>query len=367
LSKTTHHSQSALFAAAASLLIAALLWISSACPGKAQAQGFDLDVWRDPQVEIAVPTGWNRIEASWVAERMLIATPASVDPQAILSSSGLDVDAAIHVKIDALDPVLQQMPLEEIAEAMIHEVSERLKGEGLEFRVLGRGESTVGGTKGVIVSTRQGSMISHALLTRTDGYLFEVALTYEASEADRYQMLVQPVLGSVRFKEGTVQVPTEERTTLLARLRVPRGWHEYTEEGAVPQVVISREQLAQRGDRYHAGFSILKIADYRHVFNLSPQASLDEVYAAWLEAYVRGMADSAYRLLQAGLLAHATGPSFLIEASFQDPLSGRYVQLFNLVTALGDDFYVAVYEAPVEEFYQLRQAYLDSISTIRWR
>lgn len=329
-----------------------------------------LQVWQDPQVEFAHPPGWYRSEAAWVAERILIVTPSplSVDPGELFAPVGLDVNAAIHVKIDALDPLLRELPLDEIAAALVEQVSEQLTGEGLEFQVLGLGQTTIDGHEAVIVTTRQDTMISHALLVRSEEYLYEVALTYDAAEADNYQTLVQPILASVKLKDGaSASVLTEERTTLLARLRVPRQWHERTSEGAVPQVVISREALSGAGARYQAGISLLKITGYRRALNLSPQMSQEEVYDAWLRAYLEGLSGSSYRLVNAGLVEHAAGPSLLIELSFHDRASRRYVQLFNLVTALQDDLYIAVYEAPVEEFYRLRATYLDSIASIVWR
>lgn len=342
-------------------------WIAAwlvAAPAAAQAPS--LETWRDPQVEVALPAGWHRLETAWVAERILLATPSPVEANDVAALDALDVEAALHVKIDALDPVLQSLSLDAIADAMLQQLEERLRGSGLELQVIGRGETWVSGYEAVVVSTRQDTTVSHALLARTDRYLYEVALTYESAVADRYQVLVQPVLSSVRLKDGEgAPVALEEHSTLLGSLRAPAGWHPYAEEGNVPRVVISREPVQGEGSRYLAGVALLKLPGYRR--QLPPDAGLEAIYRSWLDAYVQAISETPYRLLNAGVVSHEAGPSLFIEASFQDGATGRFVQLFNLVTLVGDDFYIAVYEAPVEEFHLFRDAYLESLMSLRWR
>lgn len=351
-----------------SLALAALVWSLSPLPALAQQGGRDLEIWSDPQIRLPIPQGWHRLEASWVAERILIATPVPVSASELFDGDEIDVPAIVHVKIDALDPLLQGMPLDKIADGMIEEHSTRLKEAQLEFEVLARGERRTGGRPSVAVTTRQDSTINHALFVRTQGYLYEVTLAYELEHAAVYEGLADQIFDGVELKSiDAGSISMEPRETLLARLAAPRGWHEHTVEGGLPQVVISKENTVSTGGRYRTGISLLKITEYRRAFNLSDSATLDDVYGLWLQSYVSGMTGVPYRLLQAGEIVLDSGVSLLIEASFEDRAAGHFTQLFNVVTAVGDDFYIATFEAPVDEFYLLRPAYLESIAGLRWR
>lgn len=344
------------------LLLAAISLVS--LPGQSQSAILEWEVWSDPQIDLPVPRGWHRTELTWVAERILIATPTPPETELSVADGGLDAPAVIHVKIDALDSLLFNMPLAEIAGAMVEEISGRLEAEGLDHEVLERSELTVGDREAFKVVVRQDTTVSHVLLFRTEGYLYEVTVGYEQEHGAAYEALVAPVLAGVRPKSPPADsIALEFRTTLLARLPAPSGWHERTTEGELPQVIISQEDARGAGRRYQTGISLLKIPLNSEV---SP-SGLGELYGIWLESYVAEMSGGPFRLIQAGEILLDSGPSFLIEASFQDPQSGSFTQLFNVITAVGDRLYIATFEAPVETFHLVRPAFLESIARLEWR
>src|SRR5690606_41427488 len=70
-------------------------WIAAwlvAAPAAAQAPS--LATWPDPQVEVALPAGWHRLETAWVAERILLATPSPVEANDV---AALDEIGRAHV------------------------------------------------------------------------------------------------------------------------------------------------------------------------------------------------------------------------------------------------------------------------------
>ena len=342
----------------AALAVFLFVFVSS----QAQAASLQWDVWSDPQIALPVPRGWHRTEVAWVAERILIATPTPLSEDLATLEGGLETPAVIHVKIDALDPLLQGLPLSEVADAMVKELSERAQAEGLELEVLERGELVIGSVPAVKVVMRQGSTVSHVALFRAEGYLYEVTVGYDEVEGAAYEAAVAPVLAGVQPKAPQADHALETRTTLLARLPAPSDWHVRTIEGALPQVVISKEESAV-GARYETGISLLKFSLQQAV---SPE-ELEDLYELWLRSYVAELSGGPFRLLQAGEIQLGRHRSFLIEASFQDPESGAFTQVFNVITALGDQLYIATFEAPVAEFHRLRPIYLEGIAGLQWR
>ena len=234
--------------------------------------------------------GWHRLEASWVAERILIATPVPVSASELFDGDEIDVPAIVHVKIDALDPLLQGMPLDKIADGMIEEHSTRLKEAQLEFEVLARGERRTGGRPSVAVTTRQDSTINHALFVRTQGYLYEVTLAYELEHAAVYEGLADQIFDGVELKSiDAGSISMEPRETLLARLAAPRGWHEHTVEGGLPQVVISKEKTAEhRRTIPNRHLSPQDLPSTARPSTYPDSATLDDVYGLWLQSYCVG-------------------------------------------------------------------------------
>lgn len=351
------------------VLALALALTGPACVEPVAASGaVELEIWSDPQLELPIPKGWHRLEAAWVAERILIATPTPVEQEELSSGAEIDVPAILHVKIDALDQVLAGMSLDEIASEVIAELSEQMQEAGLAFEVLRREETSTGAYEAYRLSTRRDETVHHSLFVRTRGHLYEVTVAYEAARAEEFERFVEPVFAGVEprlIPSGTT--PMEERETLLARLAAPRGWRLRTVEGALPQVVLSREDVDLSGGRFETGISLLKVSQFRRAFGLPATATVDDMYALWLERYTASIGSLPHRLLQVVQIVIDAGPSLLIEASYRDPAGNRFAQLFNVVTAVGDDFYIATFEAPVEEFFLLRPAFLESIASLRWR
>ncbi len=188
---------------------------------QAQAVSLQWDVWSDPQIALPVPRGWHRTEVAWVAERILIATPTPLSGDLATLEGGLETPAVIHVKIDVLDSLLQGLPLSEVADAMVKELSERAQAEGLELEVLERGELVIGSAPAVKVVMRQGSTVSHVALFRAEGYLYEVTVGYDEVEGAAYEAAVAPVLAGVQPKAPQADHALETRTTPWPACRRP--------------------------------------------------------------------------------------------------------------------------------------------------
>lgn len=350
-----------------SLVLTFLVASWSPLAGAAQRET-ELEIWSDPQLRLPIPAGWHRLEATWIAERILIATPEPLGAEELFGADEVDVPAIVHAKIDALDPVLAQVPLDAIADALVDQLASQSEETGSAFDVLRREATSVGEYEAYRFGTRRGDTSHHSLFIRTKGHLYEVTVAFEVDRSQEYEGLVEAIFSGVEPQPVVAETtPMEERETPLARLFAPQGWEPRTIEGSLPQVVLTKDDVDLLGGRYRTGISLLKVAQYRQAFDLPDAATVADLYDVWLQRYAASMAAMPHRLLQAVEIMIDAGPSLLIEASFEDPVLGHHAQLFNVVTAVGDDFYIATFEAPVDEFFLLRPVFLESIASLRWR
>lgn len=325
-------------------------------------------LWSDPQFDIPLPAGWHPIEATWVAERLFFATPEPIDVSALLEDESHDLAGIIQVKIDALDANLRAIPLTELAEETVLSYRQILEEEGAFFQVVDVQTIGVGGHEGVVFETVQEDVRDHTLLVRTDDYLYEVRVMYAENLAEGYRPLADLVFSQFRLKKAVSTEDISVHSSPIGAVSLPSSWHMMTREGPIQQVYITRENLEEEG-QYWAGASLIKLDQISAHFGLEEGAEIDPstIYSRWFPSYVESVADSVFRLIRAEEISIQGRPSLVIELSLLDRGSGRFIQLVNVSTVIGESFYNATFEAPVEEYYQFQPVFQDAIESLLWR
>lgn len=335
-----------------------LLLLGWAAPAAAQ----EYSTWSDPQVAFPVPAGWYVSETTWVAERLIFATPLRVDPQRLLRGEA-EVDALIQVKIDALDSTLAQIPLTELIGDL--ETRYRMASGGASYSVLQMGLTRLSGRDAAILVTEQQGFYDYSALVKSEEYLYEVRVAYRKNMESRYRDLPERVFTSLRVPELSQAWETTRRDTFLAALELPAGWHVRAVEGVVPAVFFTEEPLGE-ALQVGTGVSLVKVHNYAAAFGLA-SAEPAEAYRFWLGTLLAEAGRTAHRVLSAGEVRVGGVPSLFVELSYEDPQTGEHIQLINVSTARDGHFYNATFEAPVSRFYALRPMYIAAIRSLTWK
>lgn len=319
-------------------------------------------VWNDPQVSFPVPSDWYVAETTWIAERLIFATPRRIAPERLLRGEA-EVDALIQVKIDALDTTLAEIPLAELVADL--ETRYRTAAGGAAYSVQQMGLTRIDGREAAILVTEQDGYRDYSVLLRSSEYLYEVRIAYRRSRQSLYGDLPERVLGSLRISEPANTWPTARRDSFLATLDLPASWQQRSVEGVTPAVFYTEEPLGE-DLRVQTGVSLVKVHNYAAAFGLSSSQPA-EVYRFWLQRLLAEAEKSPHRVLHAAEVSIGGAPSLYIELSYEDAATGEHVQLINVSTARDGHFYNATFEGPVRRFYALRPMYLAAIASLRWK
>lgn len=318
--------------------------------------------WNDPQVAFPLPAGWHVSETTWVAERLIFATPRPVDPQRLLRGEE-EVDALVQVKIDALDSTLAEIPLTELVGDL--ESRYRMASGGASYSVVEMGLTRIDGKDAAILVTEQHGFRDYSVLVRTDEYLYEVRVAYRTSQEASYRDLPETILANLRIPPLSHSWETARRDTFLAAVDLPAAWHVHAVEGATPAVFFSEEPLEGNLD-VRTGVSLVKVHHYAAAFGLA-SAEPAEAYRFWLGTLLAEAGKTDHRVLGAGEVRVGGVSSLYVELSYEDPQSGEHIQLINVSTARDGHFYNATFQAPVRRFYALRPMYLAALRSLTWK
>lgn len=325
----------------------------------------NLNIYRDGQFALGIPSGWHVMEHTVHGERLFFASPHTLSVTELFNPKGFDTPAIIDVTITQIPYHIRNQPLASFASHVIAMYEGLVGDASLSFSLLeGIRPITVSNRPAVTATFQQDDSVTVMLMTRYDGHLFRIGLTRKENLAAEYSQLLAEVFASFEvFEAPPVPILAEFRTN-VANIRLPQGW--YQREYETHQAFISREEIRSDDDLFSVGLTMTAFSNYDQQFGV-PIGDVTTMYQLYFMALGQAMetVDPQAQIIGAEVVIVDGTESLLIESS-HDTADGM-LQTLTLATARESTLYTATFEAPVAEFYVYRPIFFEAMSTMSWR
>lgn len=329
-------------------------------------QAADLTPYYDGQYTISIPSDWHIIDQALYGERIMFATAVPVSASEMLGASGVDVPSMLAVTVSRLPVSMQGQPLERYAAMVLDRYAELVHGAGRKFHVLQQpAPSVLSGSPAVRATFVQDDTMTVTAMVVRGGYMFRVDVSYKTTLAHKYESLVTDVLSSFTVADLPPMPNLITYATNVASVPMPRDWHQL-DYARNHQAFVSREEIRSESDLFLVGVTMFAINDFARRYGTPPN-DIGRMYQLWLSALIQALetTDPNGQVLDVTLVRVDGIESLLFESTFLAH-TGEMIQTFSLTTVKGSTLYNATFEAPVDEFYLYRAAFLAAMSDMRW-